>query len=143
MGQLQRKRSGRGGEWITLPMDPAELEEVPENIAEAMGDYDPEWAIHDYEWETEIEMDEISENHNIFELNEKCHEIDDLWEWEAEKIAAAIDAFGYTFEEAMERQQRGCFTFYPGQDLQEVAEHIADECYLYNAPEFLTRYFDY
>ena len=132
-----------GGEWITLPIDPAELDEVLKNIAEAMGDSDPEWAIHDYEWETEIEMDEISEYDDIHELNEKCQEIDGLEEWEAEEIAAAIDAFGYTFAEAMDRQQRGCFTFYPGQDLEEVAEHIADECYLYDAPEFLTRYFDY
>ena len=132
-----------GGEWITLPMDPEELEEVLENIADAMGDSDPEWAIHDYEWETEIEMDEISEYDDIRELNEKCQEIDGLEEWEAEEIAAAIDAFGYTFAEAMERQQRGCFTFYPGQDLEEVAEQLADECYLYDAPEFLARYFDY
>ena len=43
-----------GGEWITLPMDAEELEEVLENIAAAMGDNDPEWAIHDYEWLTDI-----------------------------------------------------------------------------------------
>ena len=73
-----------GGEWITLPIDPAELDEVLKNIAEAMGDSDPEWAIHDYEWETEIEMDEISEYDDIHELNEKCQEIDGLEEWEAE-----------------------------------------------------------
>ena len=100
-----------GGEWITLPMDPDELEEVLKNIAEAMGDNDPEWAIHDYEWITEIEMDEISEHDNIQALNEKCQEIAELEEWESEEIAAAIDAFGYSFAEAMDRQQRGCFTF--------------------------------
>ena len=132
-----------GGEWITLPMEPDELEEVLENIAEAMGDDNPEWAIHDYEWTTEIEMDEISEYDDIQELNERCMEIDELEEWETEEIAAAIEAFGYTFAEAFDRQQRGCFVFYAGQDLEEVAESIADECYLYNAPEFLARYFDY
>lgn len=132
-----------GGEWITLPMEPEELEEVLENIAAAMGDEDPEWAIHDYEWTTEIEMDEIDENDDIQELNERCLEIDDLLEHEAEEIAAAIDAFGYTFGEAFDRHQRGCFTFYQGQDLEEVAEQIADECYLHDAPEFLKRYFDH
>jgi antirestriction protein len=132
-----------GGEWITLPMEPDELEEVLENIAAAMGDNDPEWAIHDYEWTIEFDMDEISEYDDIQELNERCLEIDDLQEWEAEEIAAAIEAFGYTFTEALDRQQRGCFIFYAGRDLQEVAEEIADECYLYNAPEFLARYFDY
>ena len=74
-----------GGEWVTLPMDPTELDEVLENIAEAMGDNDPEWAIHDYEWETEIEMDEISEYDNIQELNEKCRDISDLQEWRRRK----------------------------------------------------------
>lgn len=132
-----------GGQWITLPIEPEELEEVLDNIAAAMEDNDPEWAIHDYEWTTEIEMDEISEHDDIQELNERCLEIDDLLEHEAEEIAAAIEAYGYTFAEALDRHQRGCFTFYQGQDLEEVAEHIADECYLYDAPEFLARYFDY
>ena len=108
-----------------------------------MGDEDPEWAIHDYEWLTEIELDEISENDDIHEWNERCLAAVDLDEWEAEEIAAAIEAYGYTFAEALERQQRGCFVFYQGQDLEEVAEQIADECYLYDAPEFLARYFDY
>ena len=130
-----------GGEWIKLPMDPDELEEALENIAAAMGDNDPEWAIHDYEWITEIEMDEISEHDNIQALNEKCLEILELEEWESEEIAAAIDAFGYSFAEAMDRQQRGYFTFYPGLDLEEVAEELINECY--DLPEFALRYFDY
>jgi antirestriction protein len=132
-----------GGQWITLPMDPDELEEVLENIAVAMGDHDPEWAIHDYEWESEMELGDVHEMDSITEWNERCQEAYDLEEWEAEEIAAAIEAYGYTFAEALDRQQRGCFVFYAGRDLQEVAEEIADECYLYNAPEFLARYFDY
>ena len=130
-----------GGQWITLPMDPGELEEVLENIAALMGDDDPEWAIHDYEWTTEIEMDEISEYANIFKLNEMCNELDDLDEWEAEEIAAAVEAWDYTFAEALERHNRGCFIFYPGQDLEEVAEEIINECY--DLPEFALRYFDF
>ena len=132
-----------GGKWITLPMDPEELEEVLENIAALMKDNDPEWAIHDYEWTIEIDPREISEYDNIQELNEFCQELDNMEEYEAEEIAAAMEAYGYSFMEAMDRQQRGCFVFYPGQDLEEVAEQIADECYLYDAPEFLSRYFDY
>ena len=132
-----------GGEWITLPMDPAALEEELKKISDAMGDFDPEYCIHDYEWTTEIEPREISEMENIDELNEELQELDGLDEWDQKEIAAAMEAFDYDFKEAHERQQRGCFTFYAGQDLQEVAEQIADECYLYNAPEFLARYFDY
>ena len=137
------KNGADGGQWITLPMDSDELEEVLENIAERMGDNDPEWAIHDYEWTCDTELGDVHEMDSIHEWNDLCNEVDSLEQYEAEEIAAAIEAFGYSFKEAMERQQRGCFIFYAGQDLQEVAEEIADECYLYDAPEFLARYFDY
>ena len=132
-----------GGQWITLPMEEDELEEVLENIAALMKDEDPEWFINDYEWTIEMELGDVHEMDSIMEWNERCQEADDLEEYEAEEIAAAIEAYGYTFAEAYERQQRGCFVFYAGRDLQEVAEEIADECYLYNAPDFLARYFDY
>ena len=132
-----------GGEWITLPMDPDALAEELKKISDAMGDFDPEYCIHDYEWTTEIEPREIGEMENIEELNEELRDLEDLDEWDQKEIAAAMEAFGYDFKEAHERQQRGCFVFYAGQDLQEVAEQIADECYLYNAPDFLARYFDY
>ena len=130
-----------GGQWITLPMDPDELEEVLEHIADAMGDNDPEWAIHDYEWTCEMELGDVHEMDSIAEWNELCNDASRLEEWEAEEIAAAIEAYGYTFAEAMERQQRGCFTFYPGQDMEEVAEELINECY--DLPEFALRYFDY
>ena len=132
-----------GGQWITLPMEEDELEEVLENIAVLMKDDDPEWFINDYEWTIDTELGDVHEMDSIIEWNERCQEADNLEEYEAEEIAAAMEAYGYTFAEAYERQQRGCFVFYAGRDLQEVAEEIADECYLYNAPEFLARYFDY
>ena len=130
-----------GGEWITLPMDPDELEEVLENIAALMHDEDPEWFINDYEWTIEHELGDVHEMDRIEDWNERCQEADELEEWEAEEIAAAIEAYGYTFAEAYERQQRGCFIFYPGQDLEEVAEEIINDCY--DLPEFALRYFDY
>ena len=71
-----------GGEWITLPMDADELEKTLERIAAAMGDNDPEWAIHDYEWTTEEDLWSISEYDNIDDLNETLNELTDLQEWE-------------------------------------------------------------
>ncbi len=130
-----------GGQWITLPMDPDELEEVLENIAAAMGDQDPEWAIHDYEWTIETELGDVHEMDSIREWNARCQEAYALEEWEAQEIAAAMEAFGYTFPEALERQQRGSFTLYAGMDLEEVAEELINECY--DLPEFALRYFDY
>ena len=130
-----------GGQWITLPMDPDELQEVLDHIAAAMGDEDPEWAIHDYEWESEIELGDVHEMDSIQEWNDRCQEAYSLEEWEAQEIAAAMEAHGYTFPEALERQQRGCFTLYAGMDLEEVAEELINECY--DLPEFALRYFDY
>ena len=130
-----------GGQWITLPMEADELEEVLENIAALMKDEDPEWFINDYEWTIDTELGDVHEMDSITDWNERCQEVDDLEEWEAEEIAAAIEAYGYTFAEALDRQQRGCFIFYPGQDLEEVAEELINECY--DLPEFALRYFDY
>lgn len=133
-----------GGEWITLPMGDEELEETMERIAAAMGDSDPEWFVNDYEWTTEVEPFEVHETDDIERLNERLGATGDLGDYELEKIAAAVEAFGYTFDEAMCRQQRGCFTFYPGMDLKEVAEELVNDCYFTNdTPEIFKRYFDY
>lgn len=133
-----------GGEWITLPMDAEELEEVLENIAAKMGDNDPEWFINDYEWTTEIDLGDVGEMDSITEWNELLEGAESLDEYEAEEIAAAMEAFGYSFQEALSRQSRGCFFFYPGRSLEEVAEELVNECYFTkDTPEILTRYFDY
>lgn len=133
-----------GGEWITLPMEAEELEAELEKIADAMGDHDPEWFINDYEWTIDLDLGDVDEMDNIFEWNATCQEADKLEEWEAEEIAAAMEAFEYSFAEAMERQQRGCFIFYAGQDLEEVAYSLIEECYTTkDTPEIFTRYFDY
>jgi len=133
-----------GGEWITLPMDADELAEKLETIAEAMGDEDPEWAIHDYEWEGRIDLGEVHEMDSIMDWNEKCEEADGLEEYELKEIAAAMEAFGYSFADAMEKQQAGDFTFYPDQELEDVAYEIINECYITKStPDIFTRYFDY
>lgn len=106
-----------GGEWITLPMDADELEAKLVELAEALEDEDPEYAIHDYEWTGEIELGDIDEMDNIVTWNERCQEVADLEEYDLQAIAAAMEAFGYSFNEAMERQQEGHFTFYLNQDL--------------------------
>lgn len=133
-----------GGKWIALPMDADALEEELETIAAAMGDNDPEWAVHDYEWTTDIDLFDVSEYENILTLNEKLQELESLEEWELEEVAAAMDAFGYDFLEAVDRQQRGCFTLYRNMDLTEVAEELVNDCYFTkDTTDIFTRYFDY
>lgn len=131
-----------GGEWIDLPMTPEELSETLERIAEQMGDHDPEWAIHDSEWEN-VELFEVGECDNIAQINETINELANLNDWDLEEIAAAVEAWGYNINEAIERQQRGCFTFYRNMDLDDLAEELVEELTPRDAPEFLTRYFDY
>lgn len=133
-----------GGEWITLPMQQEELEEKLEAIAQAMGDNDPEFCIHDYEYTGEIELEEISEYTNIYEINELCNDAAVLEEYELEEIAAAIDAFGYSFKEAMEKQQKGKFSFYQEYDLEELAYVLVEDCYFTKeTPDIFRTYFDY
>lgn len=133
-----------GGKWITLPMDPEELAETMAKIAAAMGDNDPEWAIHDYEWTTDLDLFEVGEYDNVVQINERLQELEGLEEWELEEVAAAMEAFSYDFLEAVERQQKGYFILYRGMDLAEVAEELLLECYpLKDLPDIFTRYFDY
>lgn len=133
-----------GGEWLTLPMEEDALEDRLEAIAETMGDEDPEWAIHDYEWTTKIELGSVDEMDSIKEWNERCQEVEYLKEYELNEIAAAMEAFGYSFQEAIERQQEGHFTLYPDQDLDDVAQEIVEECYFTkDTPKVFMDYFDY
>ena len=133
-----------GGKWVTLPADPEELKNELDAIANAMGDADPEWAIHDYEWTTDLDLFKVSEHDNITALNEKLQELEGLGEWELEEVAAAMEAFDYDFLEAVDRQQRGYFTLYRNMDLTEVAEELVNECYFTkDTPDIFTRYFDY
>lgn len=131
-----------GGEWITLPITPEELSETLDRIAERMGDNDPEWAIHDYEWEA-VELFEVGENDSIARVNDLLNDCASLDEWKLQEVAAAVEAWGYTLEEAIKRQQGGRFIFYAGQTLEDVAEELVAEMTPKDAPDFLTRYFDY
>lgn len=133
-----------GGEWVTLPMDASELEDVLNMLAEELEEDDPEYFINDYEWATEIEPRAIDEMEDIEKLNDFLNELDDLEEWEQKEIAAAIEAYGYDFMEAMDKQQRGCFSFYADMDLEDVAEMLVNDCYFTkDTPDIFTRYFDY
>lgn len=133
-----------GGEWLTLPLTDDDLKQALTEIAEAMGDHDPEWTIHDHEWLTDLDLFEVGEYDNIEQINEKLQECENLEEWELEEISAAVEAFGYSFQEAMERQQAGYFTLYRNMDLAEVAEELVNECYFTkDTPDIFTRYFDY
>lgn len=130
-----------GGEWIELPMDENELEEMLENIAKNMGDDGPEWFINDVDWD-EYKLFDIDENDSIFWANEIVSEISDLDSCDRQKLEAFIEATGRSIQNALEDLDN--VNFWPGMTLLDVAYELVEECVFTNdTPDFLQRYFDY
>lgn len=133
-----------GGQWITLPMEDEELKEAMEAIAKSLGENDPEWFIYDHEWTCEIELFEVSENKSIETINNRLQGIDKLSEYDQKEIAAAIEAYSYTLEKALELQKNDHFHLHEGMTLYEVAVQIAHKIMGdQNSMNFCKKYFDY
>lgn len=126
-----------GGRWVALPMDQNELEALLENIADAIGDDDPEWTIHDYDLGN-LHFD-IDQYDDIFELNDLVQELADLDEWEVATVAAYLEAVNSRLSFALD-ELSDCVLYY-GQNMEDVARELIDQCCY--ADEFLLRYFDY
>lgn len=123
------------GKWVSLPISENELEKV---FKEIQGPYfELEYTIHDYEcFVSGISIDEYT---SIDTLNEIAGELENLDEFEIEKIAAYIEVYGGDIKNALENMDR-C-EYYGGVTLVEYAEQLVDECY--NLDEFAKTYFDY
>ena len=132
-----------GGKWLSLPMDEDKLNEELERIAEQMGDNDPEWAIHDYEWLTEWEGYEISEHDNIHKLNEFIQKLDDLSEHEQLTYCAAVEMWGKDYIDIDDLDN---YNLYPDiNDNYDLGYYWAVEtgCYDLSKMGNLANYFDY
>jgi antirestriction protein len=132
-----------GGEWVTLPMDTDELQEKLESIAENMGDMDPEFAIHDYEWTCDWEGDEISEYDNIEELNEYCQKLSELSEYESLVYSAAVEIWGKKYVDLDNLEEYNLYTDI--KDNYDLGYYWAVEsgCYDLDKMGHLSNYFDY
>ncbi len=132
-----------GGAWITLPLETEELEEVLENIAKRMGDNDPEFAIHDYEWTCEWEGFEISEYDSIIALNEFIQQLDNLNEWEQKTYCAAVEYFGRDYVDIEDLNDYNLYTDI--NDNYDLGYYWAVEsgCYDLDKMGHLSSYFDY
>lgn len=123
------------GEWVSLPVDENELEEVLERIG--INEQYEEYFITDFE--TEIDGLNVDEYSNISELNELAEQLESLDEYDLEKVGAIIEAYGAELQEAIENIDD--YTYYSGMSLEDVAYEIVEECY--ELPEIAQRYFDY
>lgn len=132
-----------GGEWVTLPMDADELQEKLESIAENMGDMDPEWAIHDYEWTCEWEGEEISEYDNIEELNEYCQKLSELSEYESLVYSAAVEIWGKKYVDLDSLDEYNLYSDI--KDNYDLGYYWAVDsgCYDLDKMGHLANYFDY
>lgn len=132
-----------GGEWITLPMDADDLQKELEKIAAAMGDRDPEFAVHDYEWTCEWEGREISEYENIEDLNEYAQKLDGLSEWEQKVYAAAVEYWGAQYVDPDDLDDYILYTDIT--DNYDLGYYWAVDSGCYNTDELgtLGRYIDY
>ena len=130
-----------GGAWISLPMDEDDLRETLDNLASAMGDEDPEWAIHDYEW-TGPELFPVNEMDNVIDINSDLQDLDTLDEYDQKKLALIVSELGYTVQEALHEMDDA--SFYPGQTIEDVAyELVEDTIFDRDTPEVFRRFFDY
>ena len=132
-----------GGEWVTLPMDSEELKATLKKIADKMGDSDPEWAIHDYEWTTEWDGRDIGEMESITDLNEYIQALDNLEMWEQETYIAAVECWGYEYVRIEDIED---YNLYP--DIQsdyDLGYYWAEEsgCYDLSSMGSLKNYIDY
>lgn len=123
------ENGAEGGRWLHLPMDEDELDETLEEIAEAMGDNDPEWTIHDYEWGDHIDGGKIGEYDDIHELNEYVERVSNLSEWEQETYAAACEYWGREYVDLDEIDEYNLHTDI--KDEYDLGYYWATECYCY------------
>lgn len=142
------------GEWVNLPIEEEELEEVYIRIKVAHRDEDGEFipyymengiiyeetAIHD--WESEFDELHIGEWDNVLKLSEKVEELEALDPWEINATYSLMEAYGYSLEEALGRLD-SC-TFWNDYTMEDLAYELVEECYFdKNTPDFIRNYFDY
>lgn len=126
------------GEWVTLPVDDDELEEVKKRIG--INEHYEEMFITDYE--SDIDGVEVNEYSDVDELNEIAEMLEELNNDDIE-IIGALMSDGYSFDEAIDKKD-DVIVFYGCNDMEDVAIHYCEECGILDGiPEHLRSYFDF
>lgn len=126
------------GEWVSLPMDSDELQEV---VMRHTNGGQTDYAIHDYESDLELR---IGGHKNVFELNDLAERMASLEDWELEAIGAYLESTGDTLEEALSCIEAGDYSVYEAKDEEELGYYIVEEGFFgVKVPEALQVYLDY
>lgn len=146
------------GEWIDLPFNEEELQElfcriklghIDENgeyhhgYSECNGMYIyEEWAIHDYETDLPITINEYT---NLEELNSLVESLESYHDYDMDIIKAIMENTGYGIEESIKIFEDGNYMFFSNvTDCQELGEAIVDEgMFGVEIPDSLSFYIDY
>ncbi len=130
-----------GGEWITLPHE--DIYGALDEIADALGEDDPEFAIHDFEYTTEIDLRDIDEMESIIELNEEMERMAALDIHQQEVYSAAIEIWGQSEVDPENIDDYSLHTdIHTDYDLGYYLIHETGEFNLGGIKE-LSHYFDY
>ena len=126
------------GEWVDLPCDESELDEVLERIG-IDGEQYEEFFITDFESDYGLTAGEYD---NIHDLNEQAQQLADLDEWELDIISALLDN-GYSLENALDKYE-DVIVYSDCHDMTDVAyQYIEETGMLDSVPDNIARYFDY
>ena len=138
------------GEWVTLPLDPQDLENRVEKILELGSSvcssnlYHDESFIADFEWDN-IELFCFDEHSCIYELNEKLSLIieKDFSEDQLRSIAFLLaNRLVKDFDEAIEKLDN--VIIHANSSMEEIAYDFINECYdLDSIPTVLSNHIDY
>lgn len=132
------------GEWVNLPIEDDELNKVFQRIC--INERYEEWFITDYEVKLSGIGDAIGEYSNLNVLNELAQKLDNLYEWEKEKLQAILES-----------KSNSCLTdiletidSLDNWDLlsdvktnEDLGYYYTEECCCIDIPEALKNYFDY
>lgn len=120
------------GKWLDLPLTEKNL---TKELHEVLGD-DEEYFITDYESPIKI-----AEYENLSDLNAFVLQLQDLDEYDQQKILYLLDVMGCTREEALEKYED--VIFYPDMTLQDVASELVEEGIFGDLTDTIKGYIDY
>lgn len=132
------------GEWVQLPKDEDELEEIIQNILKA-GHCGHEDCYHEEFFITDYEAPfKVGEYEDVYRLNEWAERLENCKE-EDEDVIQAIFDYAATLEEGFDILEDGEYRVYEDcKNMADVAWEIIEESgFLRDVPEDVARYFNY
>ena len=130
---LAKYNAGRlFGKWIQLPLSDDELQKA---FQEVLGN-DEEYFLTDYEAPFSIE-----EYDNLRELNEFSKHLEELSDFDQEKVIFLIEELGYSRSESLKYYED--VIFYENMTLRDVAYDLVDEGVFGDIADSIKCYIDY